>query len=171
MKKLILFGDSLFGRCGKNFMNQLESVLDEEYDVYNCAAGGSNSNDVLDMSEFISTLRADVFVISVGMIDLTLGKQVALADFASNVTKIIDIFDNTKIIFLLPPPVNESRQDKIVRTNSEITRYSEALIEVCQDTGVDYIDLGNDADYHIEDGVHLNKAGYTKIFQLIKEKL
>jgi hypothetical protein len=47
MQKLVLFGDSLFGRCNKDLIDQLEATLSESYDIYNCAAGGWDSDDVL----------------------------------------------------------------------------------------------------------------------------
>ncbi|HEY1645892.1 MAG TPA: hypothetical protein VGF75_06000, partial [Candidatus Saccharimonadales bacterium] len=68
MKKLVLYGDSLFAQAGKHRLTMFEEVL-AGYDVYNCAAGGWNTNDCLKKAEYISKLEPDVLVISLGTND------------------------------------------------------------------------------------------------------
>lgn len=171
MKKLILTGDSLFGRCSKDAIEQLERVLGDVYDVYNCAAGGWDSNDVLKKSPYLSSLQADVVAVSVGLSDLAPWKQVDIDTFSSNIAKIIDIYSTSKLMFLAPPSVDEVRQRshyEVIRENEGVIKYSEALSRICTAKNTACIDIGADEDYHIEDGVHLNQAGYEKLFSMIK---
>lgn len=174
MKKLVLFGDSIFGRCGRDLIIQLESTLDNTFDIYNFATGGSDSNDIRKKSEFISTLPLDVVVISVGLNDLAPWKRVETDVFASNITATINNFKEMRLLFLLPPAVDEGRQQAhydVIRENSDIKRYGDILAKICDEHKITYLDVRPNEDYHIEDGVHLNQAGYDTLFRAVKEEI
>ncbi len=98
MKKLVLFGDSLFGRFGKHLIVKLESVL-QDCDVYNCAAGGWDSNDCVAKAPYIGELKPDVMVISLGTNDACPWKQVDLETFKANIPKVFEEFTDSRIIY------------------------------------------------------------------------
>ena len=62
MKKLILFGDSLFANVSKPRLMIFNKEL-PDYDIYNCAAGSWDTNDCVEKSLYISKLKPDVIVI------------------------------------------------------------------------------------------------------------
>jgi lysophospholipase L1-like esterase len=172
MKKLILFGDSLFGRFGKERISSLEIAL-KDYDVYNCAAGGWNSDDCVKKAPYISKLKPDVLVISLGTNDSAPWKQLPLSTFAQNLPKIFETFSSSKIIYFLPPPVNESKlaEEKKDFTNAIVKQYYDAIRQACQSHSVIVLDswrifmpmLEAGQDYHDEDGIHLNDLAYKTI--------
>ena len=179
MKRLILFGDSLFGQFGKDLIIKLEEEL-QEYDVYNCAAGGWDTNDCVQKAPYISRLQPEVVVISLGTNDASPWKKVELSVFASNLEQILSSFSSSKIVYFLPPPVNETKQpeDK-KRNNNDTKQYSDVAKDVCAKNDALVIDswkifkpmLDSGQDYHVEDGVHLNDFAYKTIIAEIKSLL
>lgn len=172
MKKLVLFGDSLFAQAGKHRLKMFEQSL-PGYDVYNCAAGGWDSNDCVAKAPYISKLEPDVVIISLGTNDASPWKQVPLETFKENIPKIFNAFSHAKIIYFLPTPVDE---DKIANTDARrsirgIKEYHDAAKEVCEAHGMAYINsfaifkpfLDSNREYHVEDGVHLNDFAYETI--------
>ena len=172
MKKLVLFGDSLFARAGKHRLVMIEQSL-LYYDVYNCAVGGWDTSDCVAKSPYIAKLKPDVLVISLGTNDAAPWKQVPLHKFKENIPKIFEAFKDSKIIYFLPTPVDEV---KIANTDArrsikDIKEYHDAAKAVCEENGVDYIDsfaifkplLDSGKEYHIEDGVHFNDLAYEII--------
>lgn len=180
MKKLILFGDSLFGRVGKHLIVQLESKLENQFDVYNCAAGGWDSNDLVKKSEYIAGLKPDVTIISVGTNDVCSWKRVELDSFKQNTENLVAAFQDTQLIFFLPPPVHEpSRPAEKQIPNSDVKQYHDTIKIICEQHNLSYIDSwkvfmplqDRDESYHIGDGVHLNDHGYQVLFDSIAEIL
>lgn len=178
MKKLILFGDSLLGRFSKNPINRLEKILDYNYDVYNFAAGGWDSSDGLKKANYISSFAPELVIICFGMNDAAPWKRVELDKYDANIRGILEEFRNSRIVFFLPPPINEAKQiGENKRDNETIKNYHDAAKQACIEKGVDNIDLWpilvsmleNGGDYTIEGGVHFNDAGYEKLFEAIKE--
>lgn len=170
MKTLVLFGDSLFGQLGKHRIVALESVL-KDYDVYNCAAGGWDTNDCVQKAPFIAKLKPDLAVISLGTNDAAPWKQVPLDKFKQNLPKIFASFSGSKIIYFLPPPVDASKPREVSKeiTNENVRPYHDAAKEICEQHNVGIIDsfakfipmLDSGEEYHIEDGVHLNDLAYN----------
>jgi lysophospholipase L1-like esterase len=172
MKKLVLFGDSLFGQLGKHRIINLEKVL-SDYDVYNCAAGGWNTNDCVQKSPYIALLKPDAVVISLGTNDAAPWKQVPLDTFKDNLPKIFATFSSSEVVYFLPPPVNESELEDDEKTlNNEIMKqYHDAAKQACTANNVRFIDSWNvfmpmlqkGTEYHVEDGMHLNDLAYDTI--------
>lgn len=178
-RKIVLFGDSLFGRCGVDLITQLETTLGNESDVYNCAFGGMNSEQALAKANYIASLRSDVVLISLGTNDASPQRKVLLDQFSSNVLEIIDAFGAPKVIFFPPPPVKIKDKTADEQANQEIEKYNKAIVQACVDKGAKYIDswplfrslLDSGTDYHAEDGVHFDQIGYDALFAAVKEKV
>lgn len=180
MKKLVLFGDSHFGRFGKHLINELESRL-ENCDVYNCAAGGWDTNDCLAKSSYIKNLQPDIVVISLGTNDASPWKEVDLALFEQNLLKIFNEFSNSKVIYFPPPSVNEKMLEskRKLLTNKILESYENVAKKVCDKQGVTFLDtgkyfsklLGENIIYHVEDGLHLNDKGYRIFISELSAKI
>lgn len=172
MKTLVLFGDSLFAQCSKDEVMFLEAQLNHEYDVYNCAVGGWDTNDLLKKASFISKLQADLVLISIGTNDSKHWRDLTLEQFRTNLDPITEKFNGSQIVFFPPPPAVEDRQPENRRvTNAELRKYNQAVIDFCKDHGYKYWDswtdllplIGTDKDPHNEDGVHFSDPGYELI--------
>ena len=87
--------------------------------------------------------------------------------------KIFEAFSDSRIIYFLPPPVDEV---KIAKTDAKrsikgIKEYHDAAKALCESHTVSYIDsfrvfkplMDNGQEYHIEDGVHFNDFAYEII--------
>jgi lysophospholipase L1-like esterase len=177
MKKLVLFGDSHFGRMGKDRIIKLEEQLNNEYDVYNCAAGGWNSDDLVKKGPYIASLRPDLMIISVGTNDAAPYKQVDLPGFKDNLNELLGILKGLNVIFFLPQPIKEELRPEKPILNDDVRPYYEALKEACGQAGVKYVDsrvvygplLERNENYHDEDGLHLNDHGYDVMFAALAE--
>ena len=180
VKRLVLFGDSLFGQVGKDRVITIESSL-EDYDVYNCAVGGWDTNDCKEKSPYISKLAADVVVISLGTNDASPWKQVPLETFKENLPHIFNSFSESKIIYFLPPPVDSSKPRESGKeiTNENVQPYHDAAKKICEEHNIKFIDsfavfmpmLNSGKEYHVEDGVHLNDFAYEIIAKELEKLL
>lgn len=171
MKKLVLFGDSLLANFDKELLIKLESKL-SDFDVYNCAVGGWDTNDGVKKSAYISSLKPDLIVIGFGTNDAAPWKQVPLEQFGKNINIILDNFSDSRVIYFLPPPVNENKESKgEKRSNETMRRYHDLAKKICLDKKVGVVDswtifipmVEQNHEYHIEDGLHLNDFGYDTL--------
>lgn len=178
--KIVLFGDSLFANMGKHLVEELEHKIPGS-DVYNCAVGGWDSNDCVKKAPYISKLKPDFLVISLGTNDASSWKLVDLEVFKQNIPKIIDAFVGSKFIYFLPPPGDETKHpaDRI-RTTETTKQYYDAAKKICKEKGALTIDswdmfepmLKSGEVYHVEDGTHLADNAYeiisSEIAKLVK---
>lgn len=176
-KKFILFGDSLFANFGKDLIQTLESKL-PEYDVYNLAVGGWDTNDCLKKSSYIATFEPDIVAISLGTNDAAPWKQVPLEKFKDNIEKMLKILSKSRIVFFLPPPVDETKGTQVKdRTNKVMKKYHDRAKKICLKNGASIIDswaifmplMEMSKDYHIGHGVHLNDLGYEVLIDKMAE--
>jgi lysophospholipase L1-like esterase len=176
MRSLVLFGDSLLARCRKGEEKFLTGQLNNEYEIYNCATGGWDSNDLLRKAPLIGKLHADVVIISIGTNDACTWKLVDIETFKANLGSICDAFSGSRIIFFPPPPINESRRPTGRQISNEtMHEYNQAIVDFCTqhslefwDTWIDLFPLvGTDNDPHNEDGVHFSDEGYKIIFEYL----
>ena len=169
--KIVLFGDSLFAQMSKYHVLKIEKQIPGS-DVYNCAVGGWDSKDCVKKGLYISKLKPDVIVLSLGTNDASSWKLVDLETFKQNVPKILDIFAPAKIIYFLPPPSDETKQPPgKIRKNETLKQYYDAAKEICEKKGALTINswdifkpmLDHGEVYHVEDGTHLEENAYDII--------
>lgn len=175
MKKIVLFGDSLFANISKTELLSLESRL-PDYDVYNFAVGGWNTSDCLKKAAFIATLKPDILMLSVGSNDCAPWKQVDIKVYEDNIKGIFKIFSGTKMIYFLPPPINETVFINDAKrkglNNSVVKSYHDSAKRLCEDNQITFLDswkvfktlMDKGEDYHISDGLHFSKTGYEILF-------
>lgn len=176
MKKLVLFGDSLLALASKSHLVLLEDKLEGQYDVYNCAVGGWDSRDLLKKSSYIAKLNPDVLVLSLGTNDASPWKQVPVAEFTDNVSKSLQFFGKSRIVYFLPMPIDETKQipDK-QRTNKLQKEYHDTAKNLCEKLGLEFTEswdifeplLETGKEYLVDDGVHLNDFAYETLFSEI----
>lgn len=173
---ILLFGDSFLGRFNRSLIEQLESSIPNST-VYNGAAGGWNSDDGAERSQYIARLKPDYAVFSFGGNDTAPWKdKVGEQEFLSNMESIFNDFGDSKRIMLLCPDVNVEDANQTEEFNRLLAEYNARLIEMCNQMDVRVIDTNNLFvaldDYHVEDGIHINQSGYDliigKLAELIK---
>lgn len=178
IKKLILFGDSLFGEVRKTETLMLEEKLGGEYDIYNCATGGWSTNDLVKKAPYISGLKPDIVIISAGTNDSAPWKRVDLETFKSNLPVIAEQFSESRVIFFPPPPVTEVLlEENKIMSNEDVRIYNDAVIEFCKEASIGYIDSwslfmklkDNNQSYHVADGIHFTREGYELLFSELSE--
>nr|DAD26734.1 TPA_asm: hypothetical protein HUJ06_028202 [Nelumbo nucifera] len=121
-----------------------------------------------------------------------LGPHVPLPEYVENMRKIAfhlkSLSENTRIIFLSCPPVNEEVVRKgtsaifseIDRTNEACHRYSDACLELCREIDVKAVDLFNAIQKRDDwmnvcftDGIHFSAEGskivVEEILRILKE--
>ena len=179
MKSVVLFGDSHLGHFGWRWMSKLETEL-KNFIVYNCAAGGLNTRDGMKQAPFISKLKPDYVILSFGGNDAATWKDgVPIKEFEFNYSQITERFRDSKIILFLPPPANDLKDAKGTRRyNESLSEYNELIREISKKRETGLIDsekiygklLDRGKNYHEEDGVHLNDAGYKILIkELVKQ--
>lgn len=181
MKSVVLFGDSLFGRFGRDYILKLENAV-KNITVYNCAAGGFDTRDGIKRADYIAKLKADYVCLSFGANDCSplKGQPVSIEDFENNLLSIIQSFTGSKIILFPCPPVYDPNDlDKSKTFNDILVQYNAKIEDIALSTNSKFIDsetvygelLDNNEDYHLEDGVHLNNLGYQKLIEELAKLL
>lgn len=173
-KSVVLFGDSLLGRFGKSLIQQLENKL-ENTTVYNCAAGGLNTEDGVERADFISQLRPNYVVISFGANDCAPWKeQIPLEKFENNLQRIVESFSQAKVVMFLCPSASDfDDKEGTAQFNDLLQRYNDCATQVAIKNGASVIDsqrtygelLKSGNDYHVGDGIHLNEVGYDILIE------
>lgn len=99
MKNVVLFGDSLFAKFGRDLISKLEQKIGD-ITVYNCAAGGFNTRDGFKRASFIAKLKPDYICLSFGANDSGPFKKepVPLVEFEENLSVMIKSFSGSEII-------------------------------------------------------------------------
>lgn len=202
--QFVLFGSSIvqlsFSHAGWGAM--LADIYARKADILLRGYFGWNSRRALQVLDQVFPKDAAVqpsLVIayfggndSMGPHSSDLGPHVPLPEYIENIRKIIihlqNLSEKTRIIFLSCPPVNEALVSgikseylsKIVRTNELCQRYSEAGVKLCQEMGVEVVDLftalqkrDDWMDACFTDGIHLSAEGskivVEEILKVLKE--
>lgn len=179
-KSLILFGDSLLGRFGKLYIDELESAL-KDVTIYNCATGGFNTEDGIKRVDFIAQLKPNYVILSFGANDCApLKKQVSEKSFEQNLDYIIEAFPGSKVvIFLCPPAVNLIDWGDTDKFNTQLSKYNKIIRKVAERRKASIIDsekiygdlIEKGENYHLEDGIHLNETGNSIMIREIVSAL
>ncbi|TAK95899.1 hypothetical protein EPO05_02950 [Patescibacteria group bacterium] len=177
----------------KLFLFQREhGSVSREYDFHNLSICGNKSSDVLRRFKFEAGQRANskyfdttVIIFAVGTNDAVYSKnnkgcRTKLADFEKNLGKLIsEAKKYSQHIFYkglmrvdekLTTPVDWN--DDAFIYNEYLEKYNNAIMKVCADKKVGYIDMGGlmkKGDLY--DGLHPNAKGHEKIYRKIKAQL
>ncbi|CAA0830562.1 GDSL esterase/lipase CPRD49 [Striga hermonthica] len=197
--QFVLFGSSIVqmsynvGGWGSIFAD----LYTRKADVVLRGYAGWNTRMALEIFEIVfpkdAAIQPSLVILYFGGNDATnphpsgLGSHVPLPEYIKNMKKMIvhikSLSDETRIICLTSPPVNEAKVREIfgdglddqVRTNESCRVYSEALVDLCMEMDVEAINLWTAiqerddwANACFIDGIHLSAEG-SKI--VVKEIL
>lgn len=177
--KLLLLGDSIFGRLNDGMLSQMENLV-FGLKILNSARGGMKSLDLAESGLSGQEVGANFIAISVGMNDCY--HDVSVADFANNLDRLLDDLSNKiNVLVLPPPPVDTIRHgEEGTRYNGKLKKYYIAeMSKVSNRTNVIFLDVWDDLislmdkgiDFHEDDGVHLNQIGYEYVFSAIVKNI
>lgn len=175
-ESVVFAGDSITELC------ELEKYY-PDYTVVNCGKCGDNSIGLLSRIKSVCANKADVYVLLIGVNDLTLfGESVGQATdgILTIVSQIHSYSRNSAVIVQSVYPVNT---DKYGFSDPEINKNIKLLnerVRLCaRDFGFIWCDtaavLRDESGMFIaeytDDGLHPNDAGYTVISQTVGELL
>lgn len=177
MKKIVLFGDSLFNgfRNHRNtsvITNGLQKRLGNYAQVENFSKSGATTVEGLDYLLQLKT-NYDLIVIEYGTNDATLW-GITPESYAQNLQKMIDLCLNKKIIIVgpwKPCPNSEQVYNFIPENHKKIHRLAK---EIAQKNNLPFIDLWkltngvkNVDKLYQHDGLHLTELGNEQLLDLI----
>ncbi|KAF5467429.1 hypothetical protein F2P56_017255 [Juglans regia] len=202
--QFVLFGSSIvqlgFGQGGWGAI--LADIYARKADIVLRGYFGWNSRRAIQVLDQVfpkdAALQPSLVIVyfggndSMGPHSSGLGPHVPLPEYIENMRKIAthlqSLSEKTRIIFLSCPPVNEHKIhgntsqffSELVRTNELCQSYSEACRKLCQEMGVEVVDLFSALqkrddwmDACFTDGVHLSAEGSKivvgEILNVLKE--
>jgi lysophospholipase L1-like esterase len=179
---------------GAGFVGRLThwlTAMDQHNHVYNLGISGETTAQILKrLPVEIMPRKPDLILISGGSNDVirTGGSDKPTLNspevFKKNIVAMLDQASKLtgKVLVVGVNPIDDSKtQPTPWRPENyfllkDVQQYAQITKEVCQEKGVDYIDViaewGNDhANLLHTDGLHPNSRGHEKTFQLIKTYL
>ncbi|MBA2942594.1 esterase [Paenibacillus sp. CGMCC 1.16610] len=182
--KLVCFGDSITSRTegyDRPLLTiKLASKLGEEWEVINAGVPGNNTFDAIErIQSDVLSHSPDLVTVLFGANDAAHHKRVQLLDYKRNLTDIVTILSPAKVILISPAPVDEKLQH--ARTNLVLKEYAEAVKEVSEATGSQFIDffakmiwvrhLSELLKGQRNDGLHFGELGYEYLSDEIKKEV
>jgi lysophospholipase L1-like esterase len=165
---IVLFGDSMLARVGRDRIAALEAGAGPDAAVLNCAVGGWTSGHGLRRAGLAARVRPDVVVLSFGANDCKPALRVDRADFAANLAGIRAAFAGARMIGFLPPSlVERDGTGPEGRTNADLAGYRKLLAEavdghVLDPDAVLAPVIRSGTPVH-EDGLHLTADAYALV--------
>lgn len=168
VQSVIIFGDSIIqGLCAPCISKN----------VINYGIGGDTTLGIIHrVKKYKSLDNAKAIILAIGVNDLAIRGD---KDIITNFKKIISLLENKKLVISLILPVDERIANNKYLLNSRIHNLNIKIKYLCNqhphclsfNFGSKL--LGNDGnlkrDFHIGDGVHLNKSGYSILIKGIRE--
>lgn len=162
---IVLLGDSHLARVRRD-LDVLGPV------VRNLARGGSTSRDLAAQVAGLDPDPPDAVVLSVGTNDAAGPGPVPVAEVAATVRDLLAALPVRRVL-LAPPGVDETRSAGLRgRTNDDLDRYRDALVDVGRDVGAavvrtDLLLAPLGAGGFADDGLHLSGGGYAVVLPAI----
>jgi len=170
-------------------------IKDENFDypIYNLIISGDYTKDVLRRFESEARERLHneegIIIYSIGENDSQLLNKerrliVSPEELKANIEKLINISRKftKKVLFVGLTPVDEPKVNPVLwRTeisykNEYIEKYDKIIESICRKNKIPFIKIFHEwlkSDYKnmLEDGLHPNSKGHTKIFEIVKDFL
>ena len=137
---------------------------------------GDTSLGVLNRIDTIKHAHASHILIHIGTNDIVL-EDMEIEETIDKLKEIKHALSESRVTFITPMPVIESNMsiNNIKRTNHHLkaltTRILETFNENVMNMNEAFHDLNDLESYYKEDGLHLNKKGYTIYEEILKTYL
>ena len=176
----IICGDSYTDMMHSHFNIMNFDTAFNGYDVIDTGIGGTTYYQWRNLAEYlIIPYNPSKVVLHLGFNDLHMGlsAEETLAEADKLIKELKEALPGVEIVLMTVEP-----SPTFANFLAEETKYNNLLKEYCTTNGITLIDhaalllnngqpVSNLKDYFINDGVHLNAAGYERFVNLIKEKL
>ena len=137
---------------------------------------GDTSLGVLNRIDTIKHAHASHILIHIGTNDIVL-EDMEIEDTIVKLKEIKHALSESRVTFITPMPVIESNMsiNNIKRTNHHLKALSTRILETFNENVMNmneaFHDLNDLESYYKEDGLHLNKKGYTIYEEILKTYL
>jgi lysophospholipase L1-like esterase len=132
--------------------------------VVGMAHGGLDTRAALQL--LTDFPRTDWTIYSFGSNDAAPWKEVPLSEFESSYRRLLEMARSDRIVVLGPPPVAESADGALGRTNARLRQYANCAAQLVTEVDglfVPLMDLVRADTDLVGDGLHLNDRGYEKL--------
>lgn len=167
-----MYSDTVF--MGDSITENLS--FNEIVDEYNVIAYmGDTVRKAMDHIPTLEGIQPQNLILLYGMNDVILFEETAewnsierfKEDYKALIQEIKNRLPNTKIYVQSPLPVTYKATETNPRlTNENLTRFREAVMQICGEIGVTYVDISHlareDSGLHEVDGIHLKREFYDK---------
>jgi lysophospholipase L1-like esterase len=137
---------------------------------------GDTSLGVLNRIDTIKHAHASHILIHIGTNDIVL-EDMEIEDTIDKLKEIKHALSESRVTFITPMPVIESNMsiNNIKRTNHHLKALTSRILETFNENVMNmneaFHDLNDLESYYKEDGLHLNKKGYTIYEEILKTYL
>lgn len=196
MNGILIFGDSITAGRGvakdKTWVGRLVRVFDKKdkdnFIIYNLGIPGESTAELLKRFKIECQSRTRrqcpddsfIVIINIGLNDskyINGNPKTPICTFRKNINKLIDIARRytQKIIFIELMPVVD-KKTPLLFSNKIIGIYNNFIREICNKKTILFLDTfkylqRNRKKLFCEDGIHLNRIGHQKVFEIIMKYL
>ncbi|WP_345239139.1 GDSL-type esterase/lipase family protein [Pontibacillus salipaludis] len=180
MRKMVCFGDSITAGHGftqSPLTKQLQEELRDMVIVNRGVSGDTTEDGVKRFERDVLAQSPSMVTILFGSNDGADHRKVPLEQFRNNLLHMIKRLEDTSVLLITPPAVDEEAQQK--RTNEKLRSYANVVREVAEETGIECFDLFGEmvkmkdfkslVDGPDHDGLHFSLEGYDFLTSKIKE--
>lgn len=176
MKKIILFGDSIFNGFRNHHNTELvtqlfQNFLGNNFKIINISKSSATTTEGLDY--MIQVPQADLIVIEYGSNDASSGWGISKENYAKNLQQMINHFGKNKCIIVGPLPTDPNNLE-ITQFYSQLDQFNEIARHIAQENQILFIDmikvfknLPDISSYYQEDGQHLTDKGNKLLVKTI----
>ena len=198
---ILVFGDSITFGCGENphqgWVGRLKNNFEtkgEHNNLFNLGIPGNTSRgllyrfetEIISRVKYIRSQDKFIIIIAIGINDSKAKNSpnaivIKPKLYKDNIKKVVKIANKytSKIVLIGLTPVDEkltNPYENTYFTNKCIQKYNNILIELANKEKILYIDIFNELikANHVKllvDGLHPNKKGYDKMYNIIKNSL
>ncbi|WP_125712204.1 SGNH/GDSL hydrolase family protein [Companilactobacillus kedongensis] len=177
MKKIVLFGDSIFagysdGKMTDALTDRISKHFPDDKVINLSIPGYKTSNAVSNIQQNILELHPDLLILGFGANDISTNDEIKPGKFASNLATIIDAVGKDKIVLLSPPYTDWHKVPS--RPWTRQLQFDLVTEHIGKESDIAYIDLlhemsnSNSVQKLLQtDGLHFTSKGYNLLEELL----
>jgi len=177
MKKIVLFGDSIFagysdGKMTDALTDRISKHFPDDKVINLSIPGYKTSNAVSNIQQNILELHPDLLILGFGANDISTNDEIKPGKFASNLATIIDAVGKDKIVLLSPPYTDWRKVPS--RPWTRQLQFDLVTEHIGKESDIAYIDLlhemsnSNSVQKLLQtDGLHFTSKGYNLLEELL----
>lgn len=181
MKKIVLFGDSIFagyadGKMTDALTDRISKHFPDDKIINISIPGYKTSNAVSNIEQNILNLHPDLLILGFGANDISTKDEIKPGKFASNLSTIIEAVGKDKIVLLSPPYTDWHKVPNHPWTRQ--LQFDLVTEHLGKEMNLAYIDLLHEMSKSSSvqallqaDGLHFTSKGYNLLEELLVPKI